>query len=128
MKIDLDYSSFCDIYYQDAEEVADITIAEHIKKHGQLNPYIDVDVVKDLGISYGLEKVYNTYDVDHESKAGVKTFLSTVVHNCVLTELGKESTAVWAKKLLLPSRATTLPWNHSARHSGLPADLKRKKI
>lgn len=98
MKIDLDYSSFCNIYYKDAEEVADITIAEHIKKHGQLNPYIDVDVVKDLGISYGLEKVYNTYDVDHESKAGVKTFLSTVVHNCVLTELGKESTAVGAKK------------------------------
>ena len=57
MKIDLDYSSLCNIYYKDAEGVAEITIAEHIKKHGQLNPYIDVDVVKDLGISYGLEKV-----------------------------------------------------------------------
>ena len=98
MNIQIDYKSFCDIYYKAAEQVADITIAEHIKKHGQLNPYIDVDLVKDLGISYGLEKVYNTYDVDHESNAKVKTFLSKVVRNCVLTELGKESTAVGAKK------------------------------
>ncbi len=98
MNIDIDYKTFCDIYYKAAEQVADITIAEHIKNHGQLNPYIDVELVKDLGISYGLEKVYNNYDVDHESNAKVKTFLSTVVRNCVLTELGKESTAVGAKK------------------------------
>ena len=54
-------------------------------------------MVKDLGISYGLEKVYNTFDVDHESRAKIKTYLSKVVHNCVLTELGKESTAVGVK-------------------------------
>ena len=98
MNIELDYKSFCDTYYRAAEQVADITIAEHIKKNGQLNPHIDVNLVKDLGISYGLEKVFNTYDVHHKSNAGVKTFLSTVVRNCVLTELGKESTAVGAKK------------------------------
>lgn len=97
MILELDYKSFCDIYYTAAEQVADITIAEHIKKHGPLSPYIDVDLVKDLGVSYGLEKVYNKYDVDHESNAIVKTFLSKVVRNCVLTELGKESTAVGAK-------------------------------
>ena len=34
MIIELDYKSFCDIYYKAAEQVADITIAEHIKKHG----------------------------------------------------------------------------------------------
>lgn len=55
-------------------------------------------MVKDLGISYGLEKVYNTFDVDHESRAKIKTYLSKVVHNCLLTELGKEPTAVGAKK------------------------------
>lgn len=98
MNIDLDYKTFCDTYYDAAVQVADITIAEHIKSHGQLNPYIDVTLVKDLGISYGLEKVYNTFDVDHESRAKIKTYLSKVVHNCVLTELGKESTAVGAKK------------------------------
>lgn len=98
MEINLDYKTFCDLYYKAAEKVADITVAEHIKKHGKLNPYIDVELAKDLGISYGLEKVYNNYDVDHESNAKVKTFLSTVVRNCVQTELGKESTAVGAKK------------------------------
>ena len=98
MNIELDYKSFCDMYYKAAEQVADITIAEHVKKHGQLNRSIDVELVKDLGISYGLEKVYNTYDIDHESNAKVKTYLSKVVRNCVLTELGKESTAVGAKR------------------------------
>ena len=98
MKIDLDYKTFCNTYYDVAMQVADITIAEHIKSHGQLNPYIDVTLVKDLGISYGLEKVYNTFDVDHESNAKIKTYMSKVIRNCVLTELGKESTAVGAKK------------------------------
>ena len=54
--------------------------------------------MKDLGISYGLEKDYNNYDVDHESNAKVKTFLSKVVRNCVLNELAKEATAVRANK------------------------------
>lgn len=53
MNIDLDYKTFCDTYYDAAVQVADITIAEHIKSHGQLTPYIDVTLVKDLGISYG---------------------------------------------------------------------------
>ena len=78
MKIDLDYSSFCDIYYKDAEEVADITIAEHIKKHGQLNPYIDVDVVKDLGISYGLEKVCLSQSYSSIDEAGVERIVARI--------------------------------------------------
>ena len=98
MEINIDYKTFCGLYYKAAEEVADITVAEHIKGHGKLNPYIDVELAKDLGISYGLEKVYNNYDVDNEKHAKVKTFLSKVVRNCVLSELAKESTAVGAKK------------------------------
>ena len=98
MKIDLDYKTFCALYYDDARKAADKTIAGQVAKHGKLNAAIDVELVKDLGISYGLERVYNTFDVDHESKARVRSYLYTVVHNCVLTELGKESTAVQAKK------------------------------
>lgn len=98
MNIELDYKSFCNLYYKAAEKVADITIADHVKKHGAISKYIDVGLVKDLGISYALEKVYCKYDVDHESKAKITTFLSTVVHNCVLTELGKEATSVQAGK------------------------------
>ena len=97
MNIQVDYQSFCDAYYKAAEQVADITIAEYIKKHGELNRGIDIELVKDLGVSYGLEKVFSKYDIDHESNASIKTFLSTVVRNSVLTELGKETTATGAK-------------------------------
>ena len=98
MKIDLDFKTFCDLYYEDAKKAAERTIAGQVAKHGKLNAAIDVDLVKDLGVSYGLERVFNTYDVDHESKARIRSYLYVVVHNCVLTELGKESTAVRAKK------------------------------
>ena len=98
MNIELDFKSFCALYYDAAVKTADITIADHIKKNGPISQYIDVDLVKDLGISYALEKVYCKYDVDHESKAKITTFLSKVVHNCVLTELGKESTRALAGK------------------------------
>lgn len=98
MNIELDFKSFCELYYDAAVKTADITIADNIKKNGPISQYIDVELVKDLGISYALEKVYCKYDVDHESKARITTFLSTVVHNCVLTELGKESTKVQAGK------------------------------
>ena len=94
MNIDLDFKSSCKLYYNEAVKAADITIAAHIKKNGPISRFIDIEMVKDLGISYALEKVYCKYDVDHESKAKITTFLSTVVHNCVLTELGKESTKV----------------------------------
>ena len=98
MIIDIDYKTFCDRYFEAARKAADDAIAWHVKKYGALNPAIDVELVKDLGVSYGLEKAYNTYDVDHESKAKVRTYLSFVVRNCVLTELRKEVTAVGAKK------------------------------
>lgn len=94
MNIDLDFKSFCGLYYNEAVKAADITIAAHIKKNGSISRFIDIELVKDLGISYALEKVYCKYDVDHESKAKITTFLSTVVHNCVLTELGKEWTRI----------------------------------
>lgn len=98
MALDLDYTTFCTQYYEAAMEIAEQTIAGHVSKFGKLNAAIDVDLVKDLGVSYGLERVFNTYDVDHQSKAKIKTYLNVVVHNCVLTELGKESTAAGAKK------------------------------
>ena len=102
MQINLDYKAFCDAYYNEALKVADITIANFIGKNGELNPAIDVQLVKDLGISYGLEKVYDTYDVEHESKAKIKTYLSTVIHNCVLTELKRESSSLGVKKRPTP--------------------------
>lgn len=98
MNIDIDYKTFCNRYYESARKAADIAIARLIKKNGPLNSAIDIELVKDLGVSYGLERTYNTYDVDHGSKAKIQTYLSFVVHNCVLTELKKEVTSLGVKK------------------------------
>lgn len=94
VSIGLDYSSFCDHYYAEAEKMADITVAGYVKKYGPLSRYIDAELVKDMGISYALEKVYCEYDSEHESKAGIWTFMSRVVHNCVLSEMKREQRAV----------------------------------
>lgn len=91
------YDQFCTAYYAKAMNVADITIANQIKKNGKIHPSIDVDNVKTLGVTYALQKAFDTYDVDREKKASLNAYLSTLVHNCVLTELKKESTAVNAK-------------------------------
>ncbi|MDY3963757.1 MAG: hypothetical protein SOY98_05600 [Candidatus Cryptobacteroides sp.] len=94
VSIGLDYSSFCNHYYAEAEKMADITVAGYVKKYGPLSRYIDAELVKDMGISYALEKVYCEYDSEHESKAGIWTFMSRVVHNCVLSEMKREQWAV----------------------------------
>lgn len=98
MNIDMDYRTFCDLYFKEAEEVADITIATHVSKHGPIDTKIDVDLVKDLGVSYALDKVFETYDVDNKNKASVKTFLSVVVRNKVLNELAKARTEAKKKR------------------------------
>ena len=73
MNIDMDYRTFCELYFLEAEEVADITIDKHVSEHGPIDPKIDVDLVKDLGVSYALDKVFETYDVDNKNKASIKT-------------------------------------------------------
>ncbi|MGN1219452.1 MAG: hypothetical protein ACI4TU_00755 [Candidatus Cryptobacteroides sp.] len=92
--IGMDYSAFCGLYYAEAEKMADMTVAGYIKKHGPLSRHIDTELVKDLGISYALEKVYCEYDGEHESNASIGTFMSKVVHNSVLTEIRREKRAV----------------------------------
>ncbi len=94
MNTEFDYKSFCETYLEAARQVADITIAEHIRKHGPLNPGIQVDNVKALGVEDGLKKAFDNYDGDHESRATVKTFLSRVVRNCTLSALKREGKEV----------------------------------
>lgn len=98
MKIQQDFKDFYRKYYDTAKKFADITIAEHVKKNGILSPFIDVELVKNLGVCYALEIVYNTYDIDHEKRAKIETYMSGVVRDKVLTELGKEGTSVRAGK------------------------------
>ena len=98
MNIDMDYRTFCELYFLEAEEVADITIDKHVSEHGPIDPKIDVDLVKDLGVSYALDKVFETYDVDNKNRASIKTFLSVVVRNKVLNELSKARTEAKKKR------------------------------
>ena len=94
MKLDISYNEFCTRYYSVAVQQADVILAKHIKKTGTLHRYMDLDYVKQICVSYALEKVYKNYDVDHEKGASVETYMSGIVHNCLMTELGKEWTSV----------------------------------
>ena len=94
MKIEQSFEEFCSRWYAKAMQVADITITRIENKNGRIMEAIDLESVKVVGVTYALEKTYNNYDVDNARHASVETFLSTVVRNCVITELGKETTAV----------------------------------
>ncbi len=115
MNIDMDYRTFCELYFLEAEEVADITIDKHVSEHGPIDPKIDVDLVKDLGVSYALDKVFETYDVDNKNKASIKTFLSVVVRNTVLNELSKARTEA-KKKRRTDDPATDLYKENSVKY------------
>lgn len=95
MRIRLTYDEFCDQWYTTACEMADITIAGAVKTNGRpFDPSMDIESVKLVSVVDSLEKTYSSYDSDNPKHASLKTFLSTVVHNTVLSELKKEGNAV----------------------------------
>lgn len=128
MAFDINYKEFCRQYYPLARKVADITIAklkkgetspkkspakkaadgkkpeekkkpeEEKKKDIRLDPRIDLTLVKDMGVTEALWKAYNHYDPENEKGASIETYLSRVVHNCVLSALEKEGHAIGAGK------------------------------
>lgn len=94
MTFGISYDEFSNRYFALAMELADITIAQHIKKNGSISRYIDVELVKQVGVSLALESVYNNYDPDREGAASLKTYMGGLVHNAVISELQKAGTAV----------------------------------
>ena len=92
MVLDIDYKTFCDSYYKEAEAAAEKALAGCTKSG--LSKYVDAELVKDLAVCYALEKVFYKYDVDNEKRGSISAFLSKVVHNTVVTEFGKERTSV----------------------------------
>lgn len=94
MKLEITFDDFVNKYYAQALGLADITIANYISKYGNISSYIDVELVKQIATSYGLEKVYKSYDGDRENAASLKTYMSKVIHNCVISELQKAWTDV----------------------------------
>jgi DNA-directed RNA polymerase specialized sigma24 family protein len=94
MDLQISYDEFVRQYFEVAMQYADIEIAKHVKKHGPLNRYVDADDVKSLAVTNSLNNVYMNYDPDNEKGASITTYMRTIVHNSVITELKKASTQV----------------------------------
>jgi len=94
MIVSEDFNRFCKDHFKEAKHYADITIAGCVKANGPMNPKYDIEKVKDLGVISALEKAFVTFNANHSSNTKLSTYLSKLVHNDVLTELGKERTAV----------------------------------
>lgn len=88
MILDIDFKTFCDRYYEQALEIAEKTIAA--KLQGTAGRFFDTDLVRDISVSYALEKVYYHYDVDFERGPSLVGFLKRAVSNAVCSELEKE--------------------------------------
>lgn len=83
--MDISFESFCNRYYPDAMKAAEITVA---KVKDKLNSGYDYRLAMDIGVSFSLEQAYNEYDP--EKKATLRTYLSKIVHNSVISELKKQ--------------------------------------
>ena len=92
MPINITYHEFCTNYYNDAVIALNRIVKEYIADNGGINRHIDLDLVKELTLTYSLERVYQKYDVEREGAASVKTFLNKVLYNCFRTELQKQWT------------------------------------
>ena len=88
------YREFCSLYYPGAVVALNKIVKDYIEKHGSINRHIDLELVKQLTLSYSLERVYQKHDVEREGAASVKTFLNTVMYNCFRSELQKQWTDV----------------------------------
>ena len=87
-----EFESFCREHYAEAKKYADMTIAAHVKAQGPIDRRIDVEGVKSSAVISALENAFMTFDASKNTK--LSTYLSFLVHNDVLSELGKEWTAV----------------------------------
>ncbi len=88
------FNEFCKVYLDKAKESADMTIGSFVKSNGPLPRNYDVENVKAIAVLSALEKAYVKYDPQKSKNQNVMSFLAKIIHNEVLTELGKEGTAV----------------------------------
>ena len=99
MPQEITYDAFCNLYVKEAMKIATIVIndindPEGKGKENHIHPLIDQDYVKAVAVSYSLDKVYKTYDVNHESGASIRTYFNTIIRNCIITELKKARTDI----------------------------------
>ena len=99
MPQEISYHEFCRLYVNDAMSIASLIIKKIDDPDGKgkehrIHPLVDKDSVKAIAVSYTLDKVYKTYDVNHERGASIRTYLSFILQNCIITELKKAWTDV----------------------------------
>lgn len=99
MPQEITYDAFCNLYVKEAMKIATIVIndindPEGKGKENHIHPLIDQDYVKAVAVSYSLDKVYKTYDVNHESGASIHTYFNTIIRNCIISELKKAWTDI----------------------------------
>ena len=99
MAQEISYQAFCNMYIKEAMKIASIVIKrindpEGKGKENRIHPLVDQDYVKAVAVSYSLDKVYKTYDVNHASGASISTYFNTIIERCIITELKKAWTDI----------------------------------
>lgn len=89
-----EFNEFCKAHLEEAQKYADMTIGGLVKAQGPINRKYDVENVKHLAVLNALEIAFTDFNPKRSRNQKLSSFLSTVVHNEVLSELGKEGTAV----------------------------------
>ena len=103
MPVIMPHDEFMKTYFDEAWNIAEITIASLEKKNGrEINPAIDIESVKATGAINGLQRTYENFDAKHVSHAKEKTLLNKIVRNCVISELEKATTAAIHAGLMKP--------------------------
>ena len=97
MPLEISFNDFCKLHINEAMSMASYLIREIDDPEGKgkqhnIHPLIDKDSVKAIAVSYTLDKVYKTYDVNHERGASIRTYMYQILKNCIITELKKART------------------------------------
>lgn len=97
MPLEISFNDFCKLHINEAMSMASYLIREMDDPEGKgkqhnIHPLIDKDSVKTIAVSYTLDKVYKTYDVNHERGASIRTYMYKILKNCIITELKKART------------------------------------
>jgi len=88
------FNDFCKEYHGKAQEYAKMTIGSLVKANGHFPSEYDVENVKAVAVLSALEKTFVKYNPQRSKNQKLLPLLAIIVHNEVLTELGKERTSV----------------------------------
>ena len=91
MMTDLNWTEFCELYYETAKKAAEVHLHSLLARKGQPNKHVDLGYVVDAAVLAALEKTYTHFDASRGAK--ISTYLSRIVHNAVVDEYVRESKA-----------------------------------